>query len=172
MKTKYTKEKLEEVVKKSKNFADVLNYFNLRYAGGSHKIIKNHIANNNIDISHFETSQERIKRLRKSGKEICNSIQTNATCLDDNFLDFIEKENDFYLGFSLDGPKEINDKTRVYKSGKCYSEKWKFDVWGIKYTPDTIYTAVIIVGKDFGYENGKLEESNEFSNAAIISGSL
>lgn len=67
MKTKYTKEKLEEVVKKSKNIADVLNYFNLRYAGGSHKIIKNHIANNNIDISHFETPQERIKRLRKSG---------------------------------------------------------------------------------------------------------
>lgn len=67
MKTKYTKEKLEEIVKKSKNFADVLNYLNLRYAGGSHKIIKNHITNNNIDISHFETSQERIKRLRNNG---------------------------------------------------------------------------------------------------------
>ena len=52
-------------------------------------------------------------KLRKKGKEISNSIQTNGTLVTEELLDFIEAKKDFYLGFSLDGSQEINDKTRV-----------------------------------------------------------
>ena len=57
-------------------------------------------------------------KLRKKGKEISNSIQTNGTLVTEELLDFIEAKKDFYLGFSLDGSQEINDKTRVYANGK------------------------------------------------------
>ena len=46
-----------------------------------------------------------------------NSIQTNGTLLTEEFADFFKKYN-FSMGLSLDGPKELNDKTRIYKTNK------------------------------------------------------
>lgn len=45
-----------------------------------------------------------------------NSIQTNLTLLDEEFLDFLVL-NKIRIGFSLDGPKEINDANRTFKNG-------------------------------------------------------
>ncbi|MBO3842550.1 MAG: radical SAM protein [Candidatus Brockarchaeota archaeon] len=45
------------------------------------------------------------------------TFQTNATLIDESFLDFCINKN-ITLGISLDGPKEINDMTRVYPDGK------------------------------------------------------
>lgn len=56
--------------------------------------------------------------LRKQNKHLSHSIQSNGTLVTEELLDFIEKEKDFYLGFSLDGPEHINDKTRMYANGK------------------------------------------------------
>ena len=58
------------------------------------------------------------KRFKKKGYHISNGIQSNGILVTDELLDFVEKENDFRLGLSLDGPKEVNDKTRVYKDGR------------------------------------------------------
>lgn len=55
--------------------------------------------------------------LRKSGYSIRNSIQSNGTLVTDEFLDFIEKEKDFRLSFSLDGPEDINTVTRPMADG-------------------------------------------------------
>ena len=49
--------------------------------------------------------------------DIHNSIQTNLTCLTEDFADFII-ENRFSLSFSLDGPILINNQTRVYEDGR------------------------------------------------------
>lgn len=45
------------------------------------------------------------------------TFQTNATLIDEIFLDFCINKN-ITLGISLDGPKEMNDMTRVYPDGK------------------------------------------------------
>jgi len=55
-------------------------------------------------------------------KKIGNCFQTNATLLTDEYLDFCET-NKFSLGFSLDGYKEVNDKTRVFKNYKSCFER-------------------------------------------------
>ncbi len=54
---------------------------------------------------------------KKQNKGFSNSIQTNGTLVSKELLDFIEKEKDFYLGFSLDGPEDISNKTRIYANG-------------------------------------------------------
>jgi len=55
-------------------------------------------------------------------KEYVNSIQTNGTLLTEEFARFF-KENTFEIGVSLDGPKQLNDLVRVYRSGKSSFEK-------------------------------------------------
>lgn len=45
-----------------------------------------------------------------------NSIQTNATLLDNEWLAFLSK-NSFSIGLSLDGPKELNDASRPMRKG-------------------------------------------------------
>ncbi len=55
--------------------------------------------------------------LRKGGHNIKNVVQTNGTLISDEFLDFIVEEQDFRLGFSLDGPAYINDVSRPHADG-------------------------------------------------------
>lgn len=50
------------------------------------------------------------------GKEIVFFITTNATLLSDNIIDFLVKNN-FRIAFSLDGPKETQNRNRVFKDG-------------------------------------------------------
>lgn len=47
-----------------------------------------------------------------NGKRIENAIQTNGTLLDDRFCEFLA-ENDFLVGLSLDGPRELHDSFRL-----------------------------------------------------------
>ena len=49
-------------------------------------------------------------------KKIINSLQTNGMFLDEEWCVFF-KENNFLVGISLDGPKEIHDHYRVDKGG-------------------------------------------------------
>jgi uncharacterized protein len=50
-------------------------------------------------------------------KEIRNSLQTNAMRLDDEWCEFF-KANDFFIGVSLDGPKDIHDRYRKDRHGE------------------------------------------------------
>ncbi len=50
-------------------------------------------------------------------KTITNSLQTNGTLLTDEWCAFL-KENNFMVGISLDGPREIHDTYRRDRSGR------------------------------------------------------
>jgi len=84
MKDKYLKENLEPIIKKSKNYTEVLRNLNMSIKGDSRKTIKKYVQIYDIDISHFETKRERILRVngeigkikRKSLNEILISGST------------------------------------------------------------------------------------------------
>lgn len=50
------------------------------------------------------------------GRKIENSFQTNGTLIDEEWAAFLA-ENRFLVGLSLDGPREIHDRYRRYRSG-------------------------------------------------------
>lgn len=58
-----------------------------------------------------------LQRKYSGGKTIKNTIQTNGTLLTKEWCEFLS-ENQFLVGLSLDGPKEIHDQYRVDRGGK------------------------------------------------------
>ena len=59
----------------------------------------------------------RLQRQFARGKRIANAIQTNGTLLDDAWWEFL-KQNNFLVGVSIDGPRELHDVYRVDKRQK------------------------------------------------------
>lgn len=57
-----------------------------------------------------------------AGKVIRNTLQTNGTLLDDTWCSFLAKEN-FTVGISLDGPRELHDLHRPDKRGRSSFDK-------------------------------------------------
>jgi uncharacterized protein len=58
----------------------------------------------------------RLQEKYAEGKTIHNAIQTNGTLLDDEWCEFLA-ENQFLVGLSLDGPRELHDAYRIDKGG-------------------------------------------------------
>ncbi len=56
------------------------------------------------------------REFRKEGQEVENRLQTNGTLIDREWAEFF-KDNGFKIGVSIDGPKSINDKQRLFASG-------------------------------------------------------
>lgn len=56
------------------------------------------------------------EKYRKPGMTFENTLQTNGTLLDDQWCEFF-KENNYLIGLSLDGPRELHDANRVDKKG-------------------------------------------------------
>lgn len=51
------------------------------------------------------------------GQRVLNTLQTNATLIDDEWAAFLA-EHGFLVGVSIDGPRELHDRYRVDKGGK------------------------------------------------------
>lgn len=66
-----------------------------------------------------------IQKFYAKGRNIENSMQSNATLIDDKVVDFCQ-ENGFSIGSSLDGPQSINDRTRHYADGTgAFNDIWR-----------------------------------------------
>ena len=57
-----------------------------------------------------------------NGKRINNSLQTNGILLNDSWCNFFA-ENNFLVGISLDGPRDIHDRYRVDRGGNSTFDK-------------------------------------------------
>lgn len=58
-----------------------------------------------------------VAQYRRPGQSVQLSMQTNGTLLNDAWCEFL-KENNFLVGLSIDGPKEMHDEFRVNKAGR------------------------------------------------------
>jgi uncharacterized protein len=70
-----------------------------------------------MGLDFFRRSIELQRQYARPGQRILNTLQTNGTLLDDEWGAFL-KQNDFLVGISIDGPREIHDTYRVSKGGK------------------------------------------------------
>lgn len=70
-----------------------------------------------MGMDFFKTSIELAKKYKRPEQRILHTIQTNGVLIDDEWAKFF-KENNYLVGLSVDGPKEIHDEFRVRKDGK------------------------------------------------------
>lgn len=67
-------------------------------------------------IDFYRCAVELEKRYAPAGCRIVNGMQTNATLIDERWGRFL-KEEDFYVGVSLDGPERFHDSNRFRADG-------------------------------------------------------
>jgi uncharacterized protein len=70
-----------------------------------------------MGVDFFRRSVELAEDCLQSGQRATYTIQTNGTLLDEEWAAFF-KDNDFLVGISIDGPRELHDTYRVNKGGK------------------------------------------------------
>ncbi|HZE04501.1 MAG TPA: anaerobic sulfatase maturase [Solirubrobacteraceae bacterium] len=70
-----------------------------------------------MGLDFFRRSVELVDRHLAPGQEAVYTIQTNGTKLDAAWAAFLG-ENDFLVGISIDGPREIHDTYRVTRGGR------------------------------------------------------
>ena len=70
-----------------------------------------------MGVEFFRRSIELAEQYLQPGQKAVYTIQTNGTLLDEEWAAFF-KANDFLVGISIDGTKEIHDTYRVNKGGR------------------------------------------------------
>ncbi len=70
-----------------------------------------------LGLDYFRKIAALERKHRPAGRQIANGMQTNGTLLSEEWCRFLAAEN-FSVGLSLDGPREIHDLYRVTKDGK------------------------------------------------------
>lgn len=69
-----------------------------------------------MGVDFFRRAME-LQRQYANGKTITNAFQTNGVLIDDEWAAFLA-ENQFLVGLSIDGPRELHDRYRVDKAGR------------------------------------------------------
>ena len=70
-----------------------------------------------LGLPYFKKIAALQKKHRKSTQKISNDLQTNGTLLDEEWCKFL-KDEEWLVGLSIDGPREMHDAYRVTKNGK------------------------------------------------------
>jgi uncharacterized protein len=69
-----------------------------------------------MGLDFFKRSIKIADKYKRQGTTISNTMQTNGILIDDEWCEFF-KENNFLIGLSIDGTKELHDYYRVDKGG-------------------------------------------------------
>lgn len=70
-----------------------------------------------LGLDHYRKIVAIERRLCPPGRTVANGIQTNGTLLDEEWGRFLAEE-DFAVGLSLDGPREVHDRHRRTRDGR------------------------------------------------------
>ena len=70
-----------------------------------------------MGLPFFEKIVDLQARYAKPGQRVENDLQTNGIALDDKWIAFL-KANNFHVGLSIDGPRELHDTYRKTRNGK------------------------------------------------------
>jgi uncharacterized protein len=65
-------------------------------------------------LDFFRRSVELANEYRQPHQRVLHTIQTNGTLIDDEWAQFF-KDNNYLVGISIDGPRELHDAYRVNK---------------------------------------------------------
>jgi uncharacterized protein len=69
-----------------------------------------------MGLHFFQRAMGYVNKYLKPNTTVQNTLQTNGTLLDDEWCKFF-RENNFLIGLSIDGPREMHDLYRVDKGG-------------------------------------------------------
>lgn len=69
-----------------------------------------------MKLSFFERAVDLVDKYRKPGQIVRHTFQTNGLLLDDSWCSFFKKNN-FLVGLSVDGPRELHDVYRRDRRG-------------------------------------------------------
>jgi len=75
-----------------------------------------------MGLAFFRRVVELQRKHLPAGRTASNDLQTNGTLLDDDWCAFLA-ENDFLVGISIDGPRELHDFYRPTKKGRPTFDK-------------------------------------------------
>ena len=75
-----------------------------------------------MGIDFFRRAVEAGKKYARPGQRISKSFQTNGVLIDADWCRFL-RENDFLVGLSLDGPRELHDAYRHDKAGRSVFDR-------------------------------------------------
>ena len=70
-----------------------------------------------MGLDFFRRAVDYQHKYRPEGMRVYNALQTNGTLLNDEWCAFLH-ENEFLVGLSVDGPRELHDVYRVDKGGQ------------------------------------------------------
>ncbi|MGZ4199523.1 MAG: anaerobic sulfatase maturase, partial [Thermoleophilia bacterium] len=70
-----------------------------------------------MGLEFFRRAVELARRFARPGTTVAHTIQTNGTKINGDWARFF-RENDFLVGLSVDGPRELHDAYRRDKGGK------------------------------------------------------
>ncbi|HKJ80487.1 MAG TPA: anaerobic sulfatase-maturation protein [Ignavibacteriaceae bacterium] len=87
-----------------------------------------------------------LQKKYSNGKKINNAFQTNGILLDDEWCEFFA-ENNFLIGLSIDGPRNLHDKYRVDKGGKPTFDKVMSGINFLK-KHKVVFNTLTVVQKD------------------------
>jgi len=74
-----------------------------------------------LGVDFFRRAVE-LQKQYGGGRTITNSLQTNGTLLDEEWCEFLAREN-FLIGLSIDGPPPVHDRYRIHADGRgSYAE--------------------------------------------------
>jgi uncharacterized protein len=70
-----------------------------------------------MGVDFFRRSIELVEKYRRPGQQVQHTFQTNGIALDDEWCAFL-KANNFLVGLSVDGPRELHNAYRVTRGGE------------------------------------------------------
>jgi uncharacterized protein len=125
---------LEALIKKGLEYADY--YCGFAFQGGEPTI---------SGLEFFEKSIEFQNKYNTKRVKIVNSLQTNGMFIDEKWAKFLH-DNNFLVGLSLDGPKEVHNLNRVDSKAdgsfnKVMRTVYLFDKYKVEYNILSVITS-------------------------------